>query len=255
MKIRLSIYPLILALILSLASCKAQHTQEVNECIDTSYQSNTILGETEDMGNEYIDSLIFVGESTTYHMKDREVLKDGKKTTQIWSPKSGTINLDPSTKALKIIYPQTSEQITIPEAAALSKPEIIVFTFGLNGAVQNIRRGEEYYKKCYSDLILSVRDASPKTKIILQSAPPIAKDMDMTNYSITTDILKEYIETINSWSLEICEELGLRYLNSAEVLKDDDGFLKAEFDVGDGHHLNAAAYTQMLGYIRKHGYK
>ena len=255
MKIRLSIYLIIPALMLSLVSCNSNAPKELEECIDTDYQSNTILGDTEDMGSEYIDSLIFVGESTTYHMKDRAVLSDGKETRQIWAPKCGTINLDMSTTALEIIYPETNEPMTIAEAAARAKPRFIIFTFGLNGAVQNIRRGEEYYKKCYRALLLSVKEASPKTGIIIQSAPPIAKSMDMSNYTIDTATLRDHIETINSWSLSLCGELGLRYLNTAEVLTDSDGFLKTEFDVGDGHHLSAAAYREMLEYIRTHGYK
>ena len=249
MKIRLSIYTTILALMLGLVSCNSSSVEETEEFIDTAYQSSALLGVTEDMGVEYIDSLIFIGESTTYHMKDRAVLSGGKETSQIWAPKCGTINLDMSTSALEIIYPQTNESLTIAE------PEALIFTFGLNGAVQNIRRGEEYYKKCYRALILSVKEASPQTKIIIQSAPPIAKSMDMQHYTIDVETLKNHIDTINSWSLSLAEELCLGYLNTAEVLRDSEGFLRSEFDVGDGHHLNAAAYREMLGYIRTHGYK
>ncbi len=255
MKIRLSIYLMISALLLSLVSCNSRSSKDLGECIDTGLQSNTILGVTEDMGDEYIDSLIFVGESTTYHIKDRGVLRGGKETTQVWAPRCGTINLDMSTATLDILYPDANEEMTISEAAARAKPRFIIFTFGLNGAVQNIRRGEEYYKKCYRALLLSVRDASPSTKIIIQSAPPIARDMDMSNYSIDAEALQSYIDRINLWSLSLCEELGLRYLNTAEALKDKNGFLLSEFDVGDGHHLTTAAYEKMLEYIRTHGYK
>ena len=255
MKIRLSIYRVFLALMLCLVSCSQPPSNEVSECIDTATQSNTILDVTEDMGSSYVDSLIFVGESTTYHMKNRGVLAGGQETKQIWAPKCGTMTLDISTTALDILYPDTNELMTIAEAAARAEPEFMIFTFGLNGAVQNIRRGEEYFKKCYRALLLSVRDASPKTKIIIQSAPPIAKNMDMQNYSITSDELRCYIDTINSWSLSLAEELGIRYLNTAEALKNSDGFLISDFDVGDGHHLNADAYREMLWYIRTHGYK
>ena len=255
MKIRLSIYTAILALTTIIVSCSPPPQKNVRECIDTDLQSNTILGVTEDMGDEYIDSLIFVGESTTYHMKDREVLSGGKQTRQIWAPRCGTMTLDMSATAIRIVYPDTNEELTIAEAAALAKPKFIIFTFGLNGAVQNVRRGEDYYKRCYRTLLLSVKETSPQTNIIIQSAPPIARDMDMKNYSVTAAELRDYIDTINSWALSLADELGLRYLNTAEVLKDTDGFLIADLDVGDGHHLNAAAYRKMLGYIRTHGYK
>ena len=77
----------------------------------------------------------------------------------------------------------------------------------------------------------------------------------MSSYTIGTEELRRHIDTINSWSLSLAEELGLGYLNTAEVLKDCNGFLRPEFDVGDGHHLNAAAYREMLSYIRTHGCK
>lgn len=253
MKIRLSIYSMILALML--VSCSSHSEKVASECIDADLQSDTILGVTEDMGDGYIDSLIFVGESTTYHMKDREILSGGKQTRQIWAPKCGTMTLDMSSTAIDILYPETNELMTIAEASARANPKFIVFTFGLNGAVQNIRRGEEYYKKCYRALILSVRGASPETRIIIQSAPPIARNMDMKNYTVTAEELRDHIDTINSWSCSLAEELGVRYLNTSEVLKNADGFLIEDFDVGDGHHLNAEAYRKMLEYIRTHGYK
>ena len=255
MKIRLSIYPLALILVFTLASCEARLPTQADEFIDTVYQSDPTLGLTEDMGDEYIDSLIFIGESTTYHMKDRAVLSGGKSTHQIWMPQSGTMTLDASIAKQKILYPETGELITPANAAAQARPKIIVMTFGLNGAPANIRLGEDYFKSCYKRLISSLLSASPESKIILQSAPPIAKSMDMRRYTVDAATLNGYINKINSWTRSLCEELGIKYLNSSEVLKDGDGFLRAEFDAGDGHHLTKAAYESMLLYIRTHGYK
>ncbi len=255
MKIRLSIYPLTLILVFTLASCEARIPSREDEFVNTVYQSDPTLGATDDMGDEYIDSLIFIGESTTYHLKDRAVLSGGKNTRQIWMPKSGTMTLDTSTQKQKILYPETGELITIADAAARSRPKIVILTFGLNGAPRNIRLGEDYFKECYRKLIESISAASPETKIILQSAPPIAKSMDMKNYTVDAKTLNGYIDKVNLWSRSLCEELGIRYLNSAEALKDSEGFLCPEFDVGDGHHLTKAAYETMLLYIRTHGYK
>ena len=190
-----------------------------------------------------------------YHLKSRGVLKDGKETKQVWMPKNGTLTLDITTNNAMIVYPETNELLSISEAAKRSKPKYIVFTFGLNGAVQNIKKGADYYKACYRSLINSVLSASPETKIILQSAPPIAKNMDMSNYSVSLEELNEYITQINKWTLEIANEGGHRYLDTASVLCDNEGFLKNEFQNGDGHHLSYEAYKEMLYYIRTHGYK
>ena len=55
--------------------------------------------------------------------------------------------------------------------------------------------------------------------------------------------------------MELASEQGLRYLNTAEVLKNESGALKEIYDVGDGHHLTKEAYVKILDYIRTHGYK
>ncbi len=257
MKIKLSIYLLLTALCLNLAGCARRSYTDTGADADISGQmsQSAILPVSEDFGQEYIDSFIFIGESTTYHMKSRGVLSGGRDTKQVWATERGTLNLDLTTPNVKIVYPQTGELLTFAEAAARERPKYIVLTFGLNGAVQNIKRGADHYKSCYLSLINSVRDASPETKIILQSAPPVASNMDMSNYSVDVKTLNEYINTINSWSLELASKEGLRYLNTAEILKNEAGELRAELQIGDGHHLTAEAYEEILYYIRTHGYK
>lgn len=216
--------------------------------------SSVILTSTEDRGADYLDSFIFFGESTTYHLKNRSVLKGGSDTKQVWAPDSGTCILDSTITTLRIRYPDTGEALTVREAAARKQPEYLVLTFGLNGAVGHVTRGAEAYKSSYRALINSVLEASPNTKIILQSCFPVALNMDMSAYSITLDDLNKYIDCLNGWTLELAEEMNLRYLNTASILKDEDGRLRSEYQVGDGHHLTRQAYVEILNYIRTHGY-
>ena len=77
--------------------------------------------------------------------------------------------------------------------------------------------------------------------------------MDMSAYSMTLDQLNAAIETINGWTLELAEEYGVYYLNTAEILRDGDGRLSMSYQVGDGHHLTAEAYGKILWYLRTHG--
>ncbi len=252
MNIRLAKFLIISILTLMLASCNEVPSSLPTELTVTETTSTASLNECIDKGQEYIDSLIFIGESTTYHLKSRGVLKDGENTKQIWAPECGTVNLDMGTKNLKILYPETNEFITYAEAANRSKPKCIIFTFGLNGAVGNIKRGKDYYKSCYLTLINSIRETSPDTKIILQSGFPIAENMDMTHYTVSAEELNSYIDTINSWTLELASDNGFLFLQTSDVLKDDKGFLRMEFQVGDGHHLTTEAYQEILMYIRTH---
>jgi lysophospholipase L1-like esterase len=250
MKIKL--LSIFLALLLFLASCTNAKTAESIPCNES---QSALLGRTEDLGEEYLDSFIFFGESTTYHLKCRGVLRDGVNTKQVWAPSMGTVNLDFTTKDIRIVYPETGELLSVADAAARSRPQYLVMTFGLNGAVQKVKKGEGFFKASYKLLIDSVRNASPDTRIILQSAFPVASNMDMKSYTVSASTLNKYIDTINRWTLELASDEGLRYLDTSEILKDDNGFLLPEYQCGDGHHLTTEAYKQILAYIRTHGYK
>ncbi|MBE6577636.1 MAG: hypothetical protein E7653_05815 [Ruminococcaceae bacterium] len=211
-----------------------------------------ILVECEDLGDEYIDSFIFLGESTTYHMKSRGVLRDGTQTTQVWGPKNGTVNLDTDISSLKIVYPETGEELSVGEAVSRKKPKRMLLTFGLNGAVTKVKKGEKYFKTCYLTLINTIRSACPETAIIIQSCFPIGENMDMSAYTVDVKTLNGYIDTVNIWAKELAYEQGLGYLNTQEVLRDDKGFLKTEYQVGDGYHLSVEGYEAILKYIRTH---
>ncbi len=256
-----TIFPpiVLLALLLFLCSCEPRES----EVVPDSFMGDTVvsldnlsypLKKSDDMGQEYIDSFVFLGESTTYHLKSRGVLTDGKDTTQVWGTKSGTLMLDISTYNCRIVYPETQEELDIGEAMSRKKPKYMLLTFGLNGATSNISKGSEYFKGCYKRLISVLQEASPDTVIILQSCFPVAKSMDTSGFSVGVDTLNEYINIINGWTMDLAKELSLGYLNTAEILKNDDGALFEEYQSGDGYHLTRDAYIKILDYIRTHGY-
>ena len=217
--------------------------------------SPALLTRTEDLGQDYLDSFVFLGESTTYHLKSRGVLRNGTDTDQVWGPDGGTITLDASIGSLFIRYPETGELLSLSDALRRKQPRILLLCFGLNGAPAKMKGGAKAYQTCYRILLDMVREASPNTKIILQSTFPVAKNMDMSAYSLTLDQLNQAIDTINGWTLSLAEEYGVKYLNTQEILKDKQGRLKMEYQVGDGHHLTKEAYLKILDYIRTHGYE
>ena len=247
-----------------LSSCSSRESESEDDKVapsaaesildENSREESVFLEQSADAGEEYIESFIFLGESTTYHLKSRGVLSGGQNTTQVWAPRSGTLMLDRSTANCRIVYPETNEETDISEALKLKKPKYMLLTFGLNGATKAIKNGEEYFKSCYKGLIDTIRQHSPNTIIIIQSCFPIAKSMDMSAYSIDAMTLNKYIDQINGWACELALELGLGYLNTAQILKDNNGYLLEEYQAGDGYHLSTAAYENILYYIRTHAY-
>lgn len=202
----------------------------------------TALEESEDMGQEYIDKMIFLGDSTTYGLAAYNVVDPN----HVWTPASGTLTLD-HWSYTAIVYPDTGEEILIPAAVSLKKPEYLVITLGINGVSF---MEEDYFIETYTALVTAVQAASPDTKIILNSIYPIA-----ASYSNQGSINNEKIDAANTWVLKVAENTGVRYLNSCVVLKGDDGFMPESYQNGDGLHPTGEAYGYVIDYIRTHGYK
>lgn len=201
--------------------------------------SDVVLGETEDAGQEYIDKIYFVGDSTTYHF-----FKGGIDRSHLLVPESGTLML--ASDILDVTVGTSG--LTIPEAIKKNGAEIVIITIGVNGADTFT---EVKYKTYYQKLINGIEEVSPDTEIILQSVFPVAdwyseKDNNISN---------EGIDTLNSWAKELAAEKGLRYLDTQSILKNENGAQKEAFGEGDGVHMNEEAYVKIVKYIRTHALK
>ena len=206
----------------------------------------TLLGETEDMGQEYQDAIVFYGDSNTNGLRLQELLPGGYNTTQVWTPASGTLTLY-LWNAASIVYPETGAEMTIADAVETKKPEYLVITLGVNGVAE---LEEDAFKIYYTDIINCVKEASPSTRIICNSIYPVEND-----YEHIDQISNEKINTANGWILDVAEATGTRYADSCSVLKAADGSLREELGNGDGLHLNADGYNAVLEYLRTHAWQ
>ena len=209
----------------------------------------SLLEETPDAGQAYQDSLIFVGDSTTAHLRSRGVLSGGTETKQVWCPENNTLLLTSQITSLEIVYPDTGESMTIPAAAGLKKPAYIVFTIGINGVTSSVKNKDDFLYN-YGKLTKAVAAASPETAILIQSVFPVASNCDA--FSKTPAEVNADIRTLNAWLLEFADENGYRYLDTHSALADDGGMLPVSYQNGDGIHLTAEAYNLVLQYIRTH---
>lgn len=224
----------------------ASYIYEANpQLTPVNYSSKAILPPSEDMGQEYIDRMIFLCDSTLYGLKWYGLLKDGGETRQIWTGETGTLTLGYQS-TVKIVYPEDGAMRTIREAVELKKPEYLIITLGINGISF---MDEDYFVREYSSLVTDIREISPDTNIILQSIFPISPTFvhwgDITNAMVTQ---------ANGWILRIAEQTGCPYLDTISVLLDDSGNVKEELTAGDGLHFSPDGLNIILNYIRSHAY-
>lgn len=210
-----------------------------------------VLGATADMGQAYIDSMIFVGESTTAHLRSRGVLTGGKSTKQVWSNESNTMALDLNILQKTINYPETGQAMTIPAAAAVARPKFIVLNFGVNG-IQTFGKNEKLYSTAYGKLIDAIHEASPDTVVLLQTVYPVAANQATFHEGAAT--INGYIKRLNELLPDIATAHNAYVVDTASVLIGNDGNLRSDYQTGDGIHLTTEAYVQILNYLRTHGY-
>lgn len=222
----------------------------------TSAQASTHaveLWQTADAGMEYIDQMVFFGESTTSHLRSRGMLRDGTETKQVWADESGTKTLSSKLLSETLIYPKTGESMTLYQAVATERPTYLVLSFGLNN-LSSFIGNKSLYVNNYKRLIDTIRQASPDTRIILQSVYPVSDAC--TSFSVDSRTVCSYTRTLNGWLREIAAEYdNVRCVDTASVLYDEDGMLASICDAGDGVHLTTAAYTRILYYLRTHAWQ
>lgn len=229
--------------------------QQTDDAPVNTVPDGVVLEQTDDMGQDYIDSIIFLGDSTTYHMINRGVLSGGKETKQVWSGASGWLNLDGNIHTTTIRYPKTDEEMTIAEAVALEKPEYLVITLGIDYGVAYC---DEYkFTTYYGKLLTAIKQASPDTKIMLQSIFPVSAAYEKSVIDSGKEkngITNAKIDTANVWVMQLAKDYGCKYLDTASVLKDSSGAMNAIYDEGDGIHMKVDAYKAIVQYVRTHGY-
>ncbi|MBC5582513.1 hypothetical protein H8S23_13445 [Anaerofilum sp. BX8] len=208
--------------------------------IDESKYAETILAESEDAGQEYIDETLFIGDSNTARMMSYG-LTSLKNDIGIISM---GIQMVP-TKAC-VYFKGYSNPVTIPEAVKIMQPRRIIITFGTNNT---IGWTAETLVQQYKTALEKIHDAYPYADIIVNSIPPVHQYRDNPNITMQT------IDKFNLALADMAQELGYKFLNSAEALKDEKtGFAKWDYTISDGIHLNKDAMEAMFAYFRTHSY-
>lgn len=216
---------------------KDEHT------IDTAQYASTILEESADAGQSYVDETLFLGDSNTarmYRMFDYCSYDNAIGSVGMSARSLATYSC--------VQFAGYSNYKTMPEAVALMQPQRVILTFGTNDLSPNY--STESFIENYEEGILAIVEAYPSVDIIVNSIPPLGQQH--SNQSLTQTQVDEY----NAGLVEMCERNDWKFLNSAETLKDPStGYAKSGYvEASDGIHLTRAAMDALFSYIRTHSY-
>lgn len=208
----------------------------------------TILPETADAGRSYVDETLFIGDSNTaryllYANETGTAFTSLNNNIGVVSMGVGSIT---SLKCEK--FKGSSAMYTVPDAVAMLKPKRIIICYGTNNLSGSSTDATNYIKT-YLQGLQAIQTAWSYCDIIVSAIPPLDRQRENTNLTMTQ------VDAYNAALVQMCEENGFKFLNSAEVLRDDaTGWAKKDYTLSDGVHLSKEAVTAYFTYVRTHAY-
>lgn len=199
--------------------------------------STALLTETADAGTDYLNDTLFLGDSNTVRFYNNGLI-----SLQQFCAKEG-IGTQVALNEGIVTFKKDSNHYTIPQAVAMMKPRRVVMTFGTNDTGMEVSD----FIAHYTALIQAIQQSYPYTDIIVNTVPPVPADH--SNYP---HMDQAKIDDFNMALLDLCEQLGVRFLNSAEALKGSDGYGIADYYTSGDIHLKSAGLKAVLNYLRTH---
>lgn len=132
-------------------------------------------------------------------------------------------------------------KVTLVGALALNENELILVNFGVNGAgwFSNLD-----FINNYNKLIDIIEDNTTDVTIMLQSILPITSEYENSSSGFPNTRIDE----LNGFIEEICTQRGHIYLDSSELLKNDNNTLDTKY-TSDGLHFNKLGYEVLMEHM------
>ena len=217
---------------------------EGEEDISDHYQinetSSALLTGTADAGNAYQEQTLFIGDSNTVRL-----YANGLISLQQFCAKEG-IGTSAALNEGIVTFKRDDNRYTIAQAVAKMKPRRVVIMLGTN---DNGMSTEDFIGN-YTALVQAIQASYPYTDIIVNTVPPVP-----SNHSNYPNMDQTRIDDFNMALLTMCEQLGVKFLNSAEALKDANGYGNVDYYQSGDIHLKPAGLKVLLKYLRTHAYE
>ena len=199
--------------------------------------STALLTETADAGTDYLNDTLFLGDSNTVRLYNNGLI-----SLQQFCAREG-IGTQVALNEGIVTFKGDNNHYTIAQAVAKMKPRRVVMTFGTNDTGMEVQD----FISNYTALVQAIQAAYPYTDIIVNTVPPIPE-----NHSSYPHMDQAKIDDFNMALLNMCEQLGLKFLNTAETLKGENGYGNPDYYTDGDIHLKSAGLKAALTYLRTH---
>ena len=214
--------------------------EDISDHYQINETSSALLPETADAGESYQKETLFLGDSNTVRL-----YANGLISLQQFCAKEGIGTHAALTEGI-VTFKKDNNSYTIAQAVAKMKPRRVVIMLGTNDTGMSV---EEFISN-YTALVQAIQESYPYTDIIVNTVPPVP-----ANHSNYPNMDQTKIDDFNMALLSMCEQMGLKFLNSAEALKDANGYGREDYYQTGDIHLKPVGLKAMLSYLRTHAYQ
>lgn len=186
----------------------------------------------------YITASVFAGDQYAVSLQ-----KDSRITLNQFVGQEGL----KTAKALStscVNFASDSSTYTIVQAIPKMKARRVFVQLGSNDVDGTV--SVESYIADYKQFLQSIRSAYSYCDIIAVAVPPVKQD------STDAAQIQTYIDQFNQALAAACSDLDVKYLNTAEVLKNSDGYAESTYFEGSGYSASGARVV--LEYAKNHAY-
>ena len=141
-------------------------------------------------------------------------------------------------------FASDSSNYTIPQAIPKMKARRVFVQLGANDVDGSV--SVDSFIADYKQFLQSIRSAYSYCDIIAVGIPPVTEDS--TNAAATQTVIDQFNQAI----AVACNDLGCKYLNSAEVLKNSRGYAESSYFEANGYSASGA--RALLEYAKSHAY-
>lgn len=206
--------------------------------LDTSLES-ILKGASAD--DSYITSSLFAGDRTALALQ-----KDGRITLDQYVGKDD-LKISNFLKESCVAFEDDANTYTIPQAIAKMKARRVYVMIGSNDVDGSVTVDE--FMNDYKQALQNIKNSYSYCDLIACAIPPVTQDSE--NAAQTQTLIDQFNQSIAA----ACDELGYKYLNLSEVLKDSKGYAEASYVDASTGTLNAAGANVVLEYVKSHAYQ
>lgn len=183
----------------------------------------------------YFDDAVFLGDSRTEGFHLYSGLSTGKYLYVTGATVASVFNKSVDTPLGKMPLLDALQQMDCGK---------IYVMLGINELGWN---GTDIFRNQSAKLIERLQADHPDATIVIQSILPVSAKQDAKGSYVNNQRIDAYNQVLQ----ELAETYGVVYLNVAEAVMDEDGYLRADWNF-DGVHLNKAGCQAWLDYLRTH---